>query len=588
MQKINLKFSVTPIQSFFIEKTNELLHRNTQDTYRLRLHNPTSLIRELVSVCGDLVSNKLKNYDYAYSLINETSRILSTNHSLKFENISEEYFHNLLQKSKKDDLHTVINAGRIVLKDNINYSNSLFKSIMKRILKKNHTSSLPFNEMKEFNLLLHYFYIELVSTGYSRFYLYRFTRTILFGYKEKTFNEKMLILKSLFSREPENYEVIFGLESPKMSLNSIQILDSNVERVDKQIRTQINIKASEEVSNFLNRKHNELLIRIRLKSLDYYRALDLARNEILRVLDILHISYSSMQISIMNEVCVIGENDPSKSKIFNNKFRIEGYYYNNKHLYKEIFDRYTKLTSNPDVSTDAKNKITSGLRFLRLGTDAKDLGNKLLNYWIGLEFLFSKYEADTYTIGRLKTYFKRCHGIIHFKRNINDFHKAIARFGLSESIQNYNDDHKYLLKETTYELIISRSNSQLMIYRAKFYLELLKDSKKLRGVLERHQQNLEWNLTRIYRIRNEIVHNAELKNDIAPIVGHLRYYLTFILNGVIQFFNDHSIDIDNDGELTIDDYFISNEIKLSSLERKKGQLNFNELLNIENPMEIIL
>jgi hypothetical protein len=141
----------------------------------------------------------------------------------------------------------------------------------------------------------------------------------------------------------------------------------------------------------------------------------------------------------------------------------------------------------------------------------------------------------------------------------------------------------------SYDLLINKSISPLIVFRAQYYRNLLIDGKKMKDTLEKHQKNLEWNLTRIYRVRNEIVHNAALKEDLTVLTSHLRYYLTFILNGLMDFFINHPVDVDKDKFFSIDDYFLFQDLKLSSLSSyNKNEINFIDLIDINNPLEIII
>ncbi|MEX0598839.1 MAG: hypothetical protein WD512_20315, partial [Candidatus Paceibacterota bacterium] len=246
---------------------------------------------------------------------------------------------------------------------------------------------------------------------------------------------------------------------------------------------------------------------------------------------------------------------------------------------------FAKL-KNAHVNEETINKINSGIRYLRMGGESSEIINKYINYWIGLEYIFSTYDADSYTVGRLREYFKRAHALIYIKRNINDFHKDIKRLNFHGLIPTYNDDLEYLKIENNYDLLIAGTTSPLLKFRAEYYKGLLSDNKKVRAALENHQKNLEWNLTRTYRIRNEIVHNAAIKEDIAVLTSHLRYYLTFIINGLVDFIIYNPKDVNNDDQITIDDYFIFQDLTLSSLEKKGVELN--DLIAINNPMEIII
>jgi hypothetical protein len=70
------------------------------------------------------------------------------------------------------------------------------------------------------------------------------------------------------------------------------------------------------------------------------------------------------------------------------------------------------------------------------------------------------------------------------------------------------------------------------------------------------------------------------------LTSHLRYYLTFIINGIIDFLINHPKDINNDDLINIDDYFLLQDLSLSSLE-KKG-VDFKDLIKINNPLELII
>ena len=74
MQVIKPKFKATVIQRYFVEKSIELLHRQTNDSYRLRINNSKSIITELVEVCEDLKEGRLKNHEYAKLLARNLDR----------------------------------------------------------------------------------------------------------------------------------------------------------------------------------------------------------------------------------------------------------------------------------------------------------------------------------------------------------------------------------------------------------------------------------------------------------------------------------------------------------------------------------
>jgi len=591
MQPIRLKFSSTAIQTFFIEKTIDLLNKNTIDTHRLRLHNPKSILRELIVNGVNFIDQKAKNDDYFIASFKETIEVLKgENHLIEFQSLTQSYFEkdDKKQKYSEVDIRTMVSASRLILNDNQDYIDRLFEEIQE-IINRNHTHksiiNVPEKDIERLNILIGYFYIELLTLGYSKFYLERFTKAVLLN-PEIDFKDKLLILINLKSKAAEKFEVVFGLYSPKSKLNGVEILDKKFTKIDKKTRARLGLKSNEDITRFLDKHKENLLLKLEIESRDFYAAFQNARIQALKLLDILHLSHSSKHIALIRQAAVIGENAPEKSKLYSNKFRIEGFYKSDAAIYEVLFKKLNSIDKNINISSETKSKIEAGVRYLRLGTEADDLNNKLLNYWIGLEFIFSKYTADSGAIKRLRRYFKYCHGLIYFKRNIQQFHTDIDKMGMKGDIPDYDDNLDYLLRESTYDIITKLNGSQLLNYRAKRYKKLLNNDKELKAILLRHIKNIEWNLTRIYSIRNEIVHSAAVKYDIATIVSHLRYYLTFILNALIDFLIENAIDTNNDGELSIDDYLILCEIKFESMKEKGGDMSFENMIKIHNPTEI--
>ncbi len=98
--------------------------------------------------------------------------------------------------------------------------------------------------------------------------------------------------------------------------------------------------------------------------------------------------------------------------------------------------------------------------------------------------------------------------------------------------------------------------------------------------LKKHRANLEVHFTRIYRLRNEIIHDAATNTNNEHIASNLRYYLTFILNELIDFFSRSAVN-----EASIEDYFIQNEIEIGNIEFNGFLLT--ELLDVDCSIDFI-
>ena len=122
MQNIILNYPISNIQKLFISKGSELLYKGSLDSYRLKLHNPKTVIEELLSVCK---SSFLINNDYAQASASELTTLLNEeNDGLKFVKVNRKYFLELLKNTKKENYNRIIQACKLVLSDNKNYLRS--------------------------------------------------------------------------------------------------------------------------------------------------------------------------------------------------------------------------------------------------------------------------------------------------------------------------------------------------------------------------------------------------------------------------------------------------------------------------------
>ena len=277
--------------------------------------------------------------------------------------------------------------------------------------------------------------------------------------------------------------------------------------------------------------------------------------------------YNRKQYKIAPTCLVIGEKDPKRASVTPCNYQIDGYFHESQDTFNTILSKVLKLNQN-NIDQDSYKKITSAIRYYRTGSESPELETKLLNYWIGLEFIFTSFNSEEKTIDRIRKYFPISHNLIYVKRNLIDLHKTIKRLELSQYIDNYNDDLRYLLSNQTYTIITSKSESELLTYRIAYMQKWYQEPNKVQDLLRKHTDNLIWNITRLYRIRNEIVHNAAIKNGIYTNIAHLKYYLSFILNSIIDFMSEDQVQT-GDHNLTIDDYFTTQEVLYSCLNKQK-------------------
>jgi hypothetical protein len=155
-------------------------------------------------------------------------------------------------------------------------------------------------------------------------------------------------------------------------------------------------------------------------------------------------------------------------------------------------------------------------------------------------------------------------------------------------LTNFNkNDLNYLSEHQTLTELSQNINSYpLLVYRIFSLQERFGDAQAIKKELERHQKNLERNIIRIYRLRNEIVHSAAKEKNIQEITAHLRYYVTFVINGFIDFALTCSPEINRDGKISLDDYYTLTSMQLDNL-LIGNTISLKTLLKIKNPIHFL-
>lgn len=426
---------------------------------------------------------------------------------------------------------------------------------------------------------------ELINSGFSKTYLFLFTLNAFVEKPLKTFKECWNNFKNIISaREENDYTVIFKLYAPEKSFKSLLISDLKINLTNTEFPLLDKIKLNSRVSKLLGSGPNNRFIIKQTQALDHYQALKNARTEVANMLDLIYLGYSDVKIEINDNVFIVNNRHLDKPKIHSIHYQIDGIYKSHDIVYKSLSEKILDIKKKKYIAQEVIDKIEAAVRFLRTGSDAIELEQKFLSYWIGLENVFSNYSIDTSTFVRIKKYFTIAHIISYTKRNAFYFHKFIKRQDVSKKVIGYNDNLDYLLDEKSFDDLIKLEDQHpLLALRSRAFKEhyfIAGNSEKL---INKHKINLEQHLTRMYRIRNELVHNAATFQNIENITSNLRYYLTFILNKIIEFFCDCQEKSIPGKLVEMNDFFLYQEVVLNGLQNEKH--SFKSLLKVPHPIE---
>ena len=585
---------LTVCQRFFIEKSLELLYIGSIDSYRVKLHNPKTALEEIKHCMEEFQQGRIKHFHTIKAkekdkkaLIDEAIILLNYEPNyLNFRSFTQKYLEQLLNNTTENNFNKVISSIEILLAENETYLNTVIEGVSRLIDVNNST----LNELEKLDISLNILFSELISKGYSKGFLYKLVYGIFVNTltANANFIDHFTNFRTRLLMQVSEYEVVFRIDTTQKVYESISAIQHpGLTLADNINDISLYGRQATELAHFNVTIATRKFIRCKLNATDYLAALKKARSILSEYLDVINLGLSDEFLQIHNRTLVIDSRSPQRGDFQNNNNILDGKYRVEKDYYQEFTRKLPSILNSSEVQNETKEKIKSAIRYLRLGNQSTEVEHKFINYWIGLEYIFSNYESQN-TIYRVKEHFINAHALAYVKRNTYSFKKDFAQIpGYYQSlVPSYTtaDDSCFstegLYIETGTHLLY---HYPLLAYRAlKLHKWFFPPSKTANATeyLKKHRHNLEIHFTRIYMLRNEIIHDAATNTNNEHITSNLRYYLTFILNELIDFFSRTTAK-----PLSIQDYFILNEIEIDNIEYAGFPLAL--LLNVDCSIDFI-
>lgn len=532
-------------QEFFKQRMAEIMHKDTLDSYRVRANNAHTILKELGYVMEGWIAGNIKRFETVELCINETISLVEKDNCLVFTNYSKELFLNDLdeynKKSKNnndvplfEDTNKIIYLVNECLAANEGgFLSNLIKKIEAQVTADEEVADDKFSpKLREFDNLLSSFACELLMIGYSKRYLYKFFNSFKKNLKGLSFEDAFEEMKQKF-RELQQYSFSVVI---KLSFKNVKNAQAAIEAVD-----WLNDEMPEEFKNidklrrsFIVKNKSVKFYIEKFEALDAYMAVRLAYEKLSKLLDfkqdvISGYALPSYALSIMVK-------EDGFSVTYEKFFELD----NGGQFLKVddymLFEKLSQIEKSELVLGDVKDRITAALRHLRIGDGQVELEQQFINYWIALEFIFASSSSKDSTYSRIKKNLVNILSACYVKRNILYLEHWMTREGMLEDEENLikmiNGDEK----EWTLDKI-------LLKFRFKNMKSHLHHKDKIKEYIDNHETHLLQHISRIYRLRNELVHEAALKQDIENVASNLRFYLVFVLNQMIDYFSDKTANI---------------------------------------------
>lgn len=380
---------------------------------------------------------------------------------------------------------------------------------------------------------------ELVNGGYSPEYIsHELKHTFLDKRKTIAGSEQELIdFFNKFLFEKKSYQVIFGI-------------NAETSRILKQTKNITVKKPSKELKKDLGLKHNgDMLAELLVEDIDSYMAVEKAYSYINTVVGLHRISQHHRPIYIKGTAQISQVDDELNilsSSVIKNEKNVLLRANNESQIQSYFFDDQLLNNVNPPES------FFRAVSLHNSALDSKEATNQLLDLWTAVETLVGFRTGDedkinvvcnilTNILNRSYMYNQMeqlCKDILtvlgkqgqeffdKIEENEQNPMKLAFILGLKAQEENYNE-----LKDMLEEYPILQYRMEL------FSKHIFCNSKTVFEELMRHKEKLKWQIMRIYRNRNMIVHNGEHMPYLEIVLGNLHYYVDAMFDVLIEYYH---------------------------------------------------
>jgi len=542
------------MKKFFKERLLELLHKNTLDSYRVKVNNSNTLFHELQNLIIDWNDGKIKRFETLKLSAEELLYFLKDDDCISYGKFHKEVVIQILKDFIKSDVntkkgehdYTLYILSVLIIKNENAYLNCLFSKIDSLIIQDANQQNFVL-----FDRYLNSLIAELIRVGYAKSYLYIISK---YAFNSGNFDENYRRYKeTLLNRHFDFYHIFFKLTFEDVSI--IPERDNLLREIPEEIvndPASLNFEPQENIRYFY----------IKENALDAHTALRKSKLSLSTFLDKIHISLGLSQVEL-GKMSIVKKESNTRTYLTNNEYVVDGVYKDGS-SFIDVDATLSKVIESTAVYMDVKERINSALRHFRLGNCASDLEQKFINYWIGLEFIFSVPEKDISTFARIKEHLPVVLSCGYIKRNLTSIDNM---FVVEKESSGLGDKKLWDFEASDFTNIEHFVESSLKKYRlSKVKSLILGATEKRSEYLKNHEKFVKWHLVRLYRLRNELIHDAAIKNNIVQVTSDLRYYLAYILNQLLMFFS--ALECDNvKSEYSINDFFYEYSIVRKNIEK---------------------
>lgn len=554
----------------FYQVWKELTGKKTMDSYQYHIMNSLEALRELDMVIGQRLNRYHSTNHNIDECKAETIEIIGRDRVIRkyYPCIWSQLMTHLASTAETD-------AKQRALKYQIEYSYGILRDnylqFLINELEEDLENSNKTNIINKTDMLIS----NCVSNGWSTLALANMVDILndskVDGTKWNTFKNRLLM------SDEENYCVFIPVRINLKSTRS-QTRQVALEKMYKEILEMgITTKTKDEICSEYNCFEGNAIkdvrhMEVNVLAYDYYSAVYKAIDICTNVLNILGFYNYIEPWNVKNIRCwSLNKESGSVKEIYvNDLYATYDYIESSIKIYKTSKNIY--LLGDTSVS----RKLQDAYAYTNMGKGAVAQEERFINTWIALESLCRGDVYENIISNVLETVPPAlCLRYVyqHFRNFIEDAGRCSIDFSFStrtidlsgqRSKEEIVKDILDVFKDDTLyaELLAKCAVNDLLIQRCDYLHKLATDKNELFNKIGQHYTNVKRQLSRLYRIRNDIAHNAMTSNGTLILyIEHLEDYLTKFVGEVVMCADKkHEYNIELIFEMIKDNYQIFYDI----------------------------
>lgn len=390
---------------------------------------------------------------------------------------------------------------------------------------------------------------ELVNQGFNPRYIFETAEEFFFSENSQIASPNVIsdFLGRLKCKSKE-YSVVFVVNQHFTRFTRMYEALKLEATLEEKVHSEIE-------KSFLKKRKDQLFLEIKRTALDPYSAAIKARSLLSDNIAFYRICDHSFSYSIDKAPCGVYCSDGSFYRVTDFMSPLLRTRMPSEVKIKSVINRVEKAMD--EVSTPQRMQEFLGFinasNFHSLSLDSHSNKNQLLDLWAIIETLLNV--SNEHTSDRIHLICQRLIPILRKTYFYSLFYQ------LSNDIKNYDEDEYRAIigEETDEDRIIEKvcfftllndkaeernaflkkcEGYPLLVERINYYNENLNSPYKIYGFVEKHCTRVKWQIMRIYRNRNMIIHNGQSMPYLPLLIENLHSYVDDLLSSTLQAYSE--------------------------------------------------